>query len=143
VKVKGAEYLRVHKLISRVTPIALWEAMAAGDDMQAMRTQIPEEFWADFDSIHAILRARIDAIVARVNEAKSALCIYTDKEVGQMQGMNPEVRQFIFLARKCGDAWETTERARTALFRHTRPTGNALDGYTSSVSMNRVQAESK
>lgn len=143
VKVKGAEYLRVHKLISRVTPIALWEAMAAGDDTGKMRMQIPEEFWGDFDNIHAILRGRIDAIVGRVNDAKAALANNTDKEVGQMHGMNAEVRQFIFLARKGGDAWHEGERARTALFRHTRPTGNVLEGYTSSVSMNRVQQESK
>ena len=33
-KLKGAEYRRIHALISRCTPLAMWEALAAGDDME-------------------------------------------------------------------------------------------------------------
>src|SRR5262249_58515702 len=31
-KIKGAEYRRIHALISRITPLAMWELMQAGDD---------------------------------------------------------------------------------------------------------------
>jgi RNA ligase len=50
-KLKGDEYKRIHALISRCTPLAMWEAMQAGDDMQAIRRDLPEEFWDDFDAI--------------------------------------------------------------------------------------------
>ncbi|MFC7663672.1 T4 RnlA family RNA ligase [Methylorubrum suomiense] len=44
-KLKGAEYRRIHALISRCTPLAMWEAMSAGDDVDALRRDLPEEFW--------------------------------------------------------------------------------------------------
>jgi len=40
-KIKGAEYRRIHALISRVTPLAIWEAMAAGDDLDSFRRDTP------------------------------------------------------------------------------------------------------
>jgi RNA ligase len=43
-KIKGAEYRRIHAVISRVTPLALWEAMAAADDLDRMRQDVPEEY---------------------------------------------------------------------------------------------------
>jgi RNA ligase len=33
-KIKGAEYRRIHALISRITPLAMWEIMQAGDFLQ-------------------------------------------------------------------------------------------------------------
>jgi RNA ligase len=44
-KIKGAEYRRIHALISRITPLAMWEIMQAGDDLAKVRRDIPEEFW--------------------------------------------------------------------------------------------------
>jgi RNA ligase len=32
-KVEEDEYKRIHEPISRVTPLAIWEAMAAGNDI--------------------------------------------------------------------------------------------------------------
>ena len=32
-KIKGAEYRRIHALVSRITPLAMWEIMQAGDDL--------------------------------------------------------------------------------------------------------------
>jgi RNA ligase len=43
-KIKGAEYRRIHALISRITPLAMWEIMQAGDDLAKVRQDIPEEF---------------------------------------------------------------------------------------------------
>jgi RNA ligase len=53
-KIKGAEYRRIHTLISRITPLAMWEIMQAGDDLAKVRKDIPEEFWSDFDAICAL-----------------------------------------------------------------------------------------
>ena len=40
-KVKGEEYCRVHRSVSHLTPLAMWEAMAAASDMDEMRRQLP------------------------------------------------------------------------------------------------------
>src|SRR5262249_61017019 len=68
-KLKGDEYKRIHALISRCTPLAMWEAMQAGDDMQAIRRDLPEEFWGDFDAILAMLACCLDEVTARVTTA--------------------------------------------------------------------------
>lgn len=62
-KIKGAEYRRIHALISRITPLAMWEIMQAGDDVAKVRKDIPEEFWTDFDAICALLARQLDAVV--------------------------------------------------------------------------------
>ena len=67
-KVKGNEYKRIHALIARVTPLAMWEAMAAGDRMESIKMDLPEEFWTDFDQIVSLLNAGI----ARLNERVAA-----------------------------------------------------------------------
>lgn len=137
-KVKGDEYRRIHALISRVTPLAMWEAMQAGDDLDAVRRELPEEFWADFDNITATLRARVDSIVCATQREADSVAGLSDKDVGLRLGEFPaEVRGFIFPYRKSnGDL--LSGKTRQSLFRAVRPTGNRLDGYVPSYAMNRV-----
>jgi RNA ligase len=78
-KVKGNEYQRIHALISRCTPLAMWEALVAGDDLDATRRDIPEEFWTDFDAIRSTLDARVDGITAKVAATAERLAGATDK----------------------------------------------------------------
>lgn len=40
-KIKGAEYRRIHALVSRITPLAMWEIKQAGDDLEKVRRDIP------------------------------------------------------------------------------------------------------
>lgn len=141
-KVKGAEYRRIHALISRCTPLATWEAMETGDDLEAIRGQLPDEFLGDFDRIVALLDARATALVAEVAREASAVVAWSDKEVGLALARWPEpIRSFIFPYRKSGGDL-LSGRPRRALFRAIRPTGNVLDGYTPSYAMNRVTEES-
>lgn len=139
-KVKGDEYKRIHALISRCTPLAMWEAMAAGDDLNAVRRDLPEEFWGDFDAITGILDVQVQGLVRRAGEAVRTVDGLSDKEVGLRLGSFPEdVRRFIFPLRKFGSL--LNGRTREALFRSIRPTGNRLEGYTPSYAMNRVTEE--
>jgi RNA ligase len=136
-KLKGDEYRRIHSLISRCTPLAMWEAMLAGDDMIAIRRDLPEEFWGDFDAITNAITAKIDGITEKVAATADLLSGQTDKEVGlQLKSLPTDVQPFIFPWRKSGGKIEG--RSREALFRHIRPTGNRLPGYTPSYAMNRV-----
>lgn len=137
-KVKGAEYRRVHSLISHCTPLAMWAVMEANDDLIAIRKQLPEEFWSDFDAITTILDMKAKEIVTAVQREAEAVSAWSDKEVGLRLGQWPEpIRAFIFPYRKnAGDLLNS--KSRRAIFRAIRPTGNSLDGYTPSYVMNRV-----
>jgi len=135
-KLKGAEYRRIHALISRCTPLAMWEAMSAGDDMAAIRRDLPEEFWSDFDDIVRLLNANIAAIEARVSEAAAAVSHLSDKELGlTLKSMPEDVRPYLFGFRKSGGI---VGKTRDSLMRSIRPTGNVLPGYVPSYAMGRV-----
>ena len=138
-KLKGAEYRRIHALISRCTPLAMWEALAAGDDMDAIRRELPEEFWGDFDRIVSLLRERVAGIEARVAEVAAEVAHLPDKDVGlSLRSLPAEVQPFIFGYRKAGGI---VGKQRDSLFRAIRPTSNLLPGYAPSYTMNRVMEE--
>jgi RNA ligase len=136
-KIKGDQYRRIHAMVSRVTPLAIWEMMQVGDDLSSMRKEIPEEFWADFDTIVELLNERIGKIIESVAALSEKLAHLSDKELGLMLSEIPDgVRSFIFPYRNYGSL--TSGKTRQSLFRAIRPTGNQLDGYRASSSMNRV-----
>lgn len=138
-KLKGAEYRRIHALISRCTPLAMWEALAAGDDMDAIRRELPEEFWTDYDNIVRLLREQVARVEADVAAVAKQIQHLSDKDVGLSLRTLPEaVRPFIFGYRKAGGI---VGKQRESLFRAIRPTGNLLPGYTPSYAMNRVMDE--
>lgn len=139
VKIKGEEYKRIHRLVSRVTPLAVWEAMQAGDDLEEMRKQLPEEFWADFDTIRRILTNQVNSLSVCVEVFAKKVEHLPDREVGMMLDTFPEfVRRFIFPYRKNGgDLFN--KRSRSMLFRDIRPTGNRLEGYRPSSAVNRLK----
>jgi len=139
-KVKGDEYRRVHALISRCTPLAMWEAMMAGDDMMAIRKELPEEFWNDFDQITSILSQRYDELTYAIGEIATSVNSLSDKELGlSLRSIDEKVRPFLFPYRKSGG--EIEGRLREAIYRGLRPSANVLPGYTPSYAINRVKEE--
>ena len=140
-KIKGDEYKRIHALVSRITPLGIWEAMAAGDDLNKVRRDLPEEFWGDFDAISSVLGRRVTDIEKRVAQEAATVFHLSDKEVGLRLNQFPEnVRRFIFPWRNNGGDL-LNGRTRQMLFRGLRPTGNVLPGYTPSYAMNRVMED--
>jgi len=140
-KVKGDEYCRIHRMVSRLTPLAMWEAMQAGDDLEAVRKQLPEEFWADFDKITALLRQQISDLIQAVKAEADKVAELSDKEVGlRLESFPVEVRRFIFPYRKSGGDL-LSGRTRDLVFRAIRPDANRLEGYMPSTAMNRVMEE--
>lgn len=124
-KLKGGEYRRIHALISHCTPLATWEAVQAGDDLEAIRRDLPEESWGDFDAIVAALTARVDEIRAKVIATAERFADATDKDVGlQLRTLDPDVQPLIFSYRKGGGKLE--DKAMAALYRMIRPTNNSL-----------------
>ena len=115
--------------------------LEAGDNLAAIRDQLPDEFLGDLDAITAKLTAQAQGIVAAVAYEAGLVSHLSDKEVGLRLPEWPEpIRSFIFPYRKNGGDL-MTGRARKALFRVIRPTGNTLLGYTPSYAINRVMDE--
>ncbi len=138
-KIKGAEYRRIHALISRCTPVAMWEAMAAGDDMDAIRRDLPEEFWADFDDIVRLLAENYNRIETGIAEMAASVAHLSDKELGLLLSSLPkDLSPYLFGFRKSGGI---VGKARDSVMRSIRPTGNILPGYTPSYAMGRVLDE--
>ena len=141
VKIKGDEYLRIHRLVSDVTPLGIWRAMEAGDDRPALAKELPEEFLSDYERIIDLLGDKVSDLVSSVRAIADPLAALSDKEVGLRLAEFPEpARGLIFPYRKGGGDL-LSGRARGAVFKHIRPTGNALAGYEPSSAMNRVAEE--
>lgn len=133
-KLKGAAYRRIHAMLSDVTPLGLWRALEANDDLEAFRREIPEEFWADFDSIRSLLHLRLAAILAEVEAAYEAHHDVPDADLGRkLDELTPTVRPFLFARRKRGEQFTSDPALRRTLYRLVRPDGNVLEGYAPST----------
>ena len=139
VKVNGDDYKRLHACISRITPLGIWELMRVTDDMNTVKAEIPEEFWTDFDGIVYAIKRQVMNILVSVMNAWSDTSHMTDKEVGLMlDTLSPAARKFIFQARRHGINWADDPKSFEGIMKMVRPTGNRLDNYTPSYSMNRA-----
>ena len=140
IKLKGAEYCRLHAIISNITPLAIWEMMVHGDNIELIRREIPEEFLTDFDSIYEILSDKIMHTMHRINNYYYQTKNLTDKELGLiLHTLDSDIRKLIFSKRKTGSI--TEGKARDGLYRLHRPTGNRLEGYVPSNSLNMIQED--
>lgn len=139
VKVKGAEYLRVHRLASRITPLGIWDAMQSGDDLDGIRKEIPEEFYGDFDTIRSMLQTQFDALGNAVATEAAKWAGKPDKDLGlALDTIDGSIRRLVFPFRKKGAAWATDAVTRKLLFKQFRPDGNVLPGYTPGGSLARI-----
>lgn len=139
-KIKGEAYLALHRAISHLTPLTVWEMLKNKHDLTAYKRDLPEEFWPDFDNILGILTTQRNRILREVDRAVGMLKECNDKQVGlRLKEFGPTVSKLIFPARK---GKLTEGRAREVLYRTIRPTANRLEGYTPSGAVNRVQEES-
>lgn len=80
-KLKGNEYRRLHALISRLSPLTVWEAMSTGT-CEAMRRELPEEFWGDFDQMQALIQRQVDDILTAIDVEANKWSDANDKELG-------------------------------------------------------------
>jgi putative RNA ligase len=136
IKLKGSAYRRVHALISRVTPLGLYDALVAGDDLDMLRREVPEEYWTDFDSLRALLTGKLQALIDATEAEALRVRELSDKDVGiaAQRGEIPEpVRPYVFACRRSGAGWAHEPRARLGMLRAIRPTGNQLAGYAPST----------
>lgn len=137
-KVKGDEYCRIHRLISNITPLAIWDNLLNNDDMIMLRREIPEEFLSDYDSILSVLRNKIEHYHELIIDTHKKTSHLTDKELGLSLSQLPEdCRPFVFAYRKNGQLLND-KKIHEGILRKIRPTGNYLEDYKASSVMDRV-----
>lgn len=66
VKIKYAEYVRLHRLVAGLTPRSVWEVLANGGDLDALTEPLPDEF-------HVWVRGIAEGLTAEVDEQSAAV----------------------------------------------------------------------
>ena len=69
VKIKGKEYLRIAKLMSSLSPLALWETMKDGKVDTFYLQQLPEELRADYEPYVVQLEQQYELIKLEIAES--------------------------------------------------------------------------
>jgi len=137
IKIKGDEYVRVHRLISNCKPINVWEILLAKDDIAVIKTQMPEEMHRDMDEIYNILNNKFYELLNSIKEVYEYTKHLSDKELGLSEVPH---RSFVFAMRKNNlleEAEKGNSKIRKSLFNVFYPKANILPGYTPSNVMNR------
>lgn len=67
VKIKGDEYLKIHRLLSGLSPLSLWETMLTGMVNRDYIMQIPEEYRPQYEPIAEDLEGQFKLIVNEIN----------------------------------------------------------------------------
>lgn len=141
VKIKSAEYRKIHALISKLSPLSVWAAMKdMPDTLEEFRKELPEELWPDYDSINRLINEQVENVYNDIYTYHLRTQHLTDKELGlTLNSIDPAIRPFIFPFRKANGLLK--DRFRDAIYRAIRPDSNRLPGYVPSSAMHRVQGE--
>ena len=73
VKIKGEAYLKMARLISRLSPLAVWEAMAGGELPDTFVMDYPEELRPELEGIQANLFCHRTRIISEIEQDADAL----------------------------------------------------------------------
>lgn len=139
VKLKGSEYCALHKMISNITPLAIWELLCSGYSLDDYKRSMPEEFWDEIDEIVGHFQHRAAAIMVDVMNLVSEVSDLSDKDLGLLLAgafKNREYSGLLFPYRKKGAAL-----VYGLVMKSLRPTGNTIEGYIPSAMLQRSQSE--
>ncbi len=147
-KIKGDEYVRVHRLMCKVTPLAIWRSLGTGEDVEELKYSLPEEMERDFHLIVAILEGQLSDFVKEVERLfEKSTAWQSDKEFALYVKENPDefksdkfnaASNYIFMMRKCSfykAVRSCDSYTRESVFKSFRPTLNRLKGYKPSVAV--------
>ncbi len=146
-KVKGAEYKRLHAMVSRLTPLAVWEVMRGsqinGQALKEFKKDLPEEFWTEFDHIVYLLERKRVELETQIEYFHENYKELSDKSLGLILSQIDEpCARFLFPRRKSNSVYDFwTGKSRRNLFNQFRPTGNRLDNYRPSYSIRQIQED--
>ena len=82
IKVKGVEYLRLHKIMTNVTTTGIWEYLKNGEDVMELLKDVPDEFYKKIENYIKDLRYYYFQISEDVGKKFDGMMYgkYNDKE---------------------------------------------------------------
>jgi RNA ligase len=100
VKVKHAEYLRLHRILLGLSNVAVWEHLAAGGDLDAYAGSVPDEWYGWLQATVTDLRGRYAQIEQAVQEEFARVQAEvgrTDRKAFALAVQQSRYRQLLFL----------------------------------------------
>ena len=86
-KIKGEEYLRLHKIMTNLSTRNIWETLANGEDLITSLVDVPDEF-------HAKIRAYVDELTSQYKTLeKEYTCIFNTIVKGLENHNVPQEKQ--------------------------------------------------
>ena len=73
VKIKYAEYVRLHRLVTGLTARTVWDVLACGGDLDALTEPLPDEFHAWVRGVATELAGSVDRLAERVEQQYAAI----------------------------------------------------------------------
>lgn len=67
-KIKGEEYIRLHKIMTEISTKSVWECLSKGDDIYKLLEDVPDEFFDKIDEYVEELKSEYLKIEAKVLE---------------------------------------------------------------------------
>lgn len=123
IKIKGEAYCRVHKIVSGITPLRVWEHIRNRDDLDTIIRSVPDEFQKEFQRIKDTLIKQIEQIIATAKEQYEKFKdLPSRKDFALAVGKGP-------IAGLCYNLLDgaSDDRIFDQASRLVRPTGNNLD----------------
>ena len=90
-KIKFKEYVRIHRIVSQVSNISIWEYLAAGKDLGELLDRVPDEFYHWVKHTHAQLLADFARIEAEAKADFKVLETRKETALYFMQCRHPTV----------------------------------------------------
>jgi RNA ligase len=99
IKVKGVEYLRLHKIMTNMSTTAVWECLKNGDDIETILKDVPDEFYEKIKSYVRDLRYGFFQISERAGKLHDGFRYgkYGDKDP---EPTKKEFAEFVFKQEK-------------------------------------------
>jgi RNA ligase len=122
VKIKYADYVRLHRLVTGLTARTVWEVMADGGDLDELTASLPDEFHAWVRGVAVELTATVDARAAEIEAAYASIVASLPDGWGRKEFAARAVRsehKFALFLRLDGKDY------RSALWQHARPAADA------------------
>lgn len=113
-KIKGAEYLRLHKMMSEMSTTAVWNCLRNGDSILDLIKDFPDEFYNAVRDYEELLKARFEAKKGII-QLKFGMCMMFNKDVDNktfaLNIQDSPFKHFLFSLRNGknidNDIWKT------------------------------------
>ena len=103
IKIKGAEYCRLHKVMTNISTLSVWDCLRNGDSLEELLKDVPDEFYNKIKEYR-------DELVSNFNFVKTTIeheFIAVNKKLGEVSDkefalyvMTHKFRPFLFSLRK-------------------------------------------